>query len=369
MMVKKISALILLSSLAIAGYGQSTPKYSNDFLFVGVGGKAFGMSQSVVASVDDVTAGYWNPAGLVHLENNLEVSYMHSNYFAGIANYDYGGLAFKAGDNNVMGISFVRMGVDGIPNTLDILKNGQLDYDLITEFSAVDYSFMFSYAQKLVKKGLSFGGNAKIIRRKAGEFASAWGFGIDAGLQYKVDNGWRFALVARDVTSTFNAWNFTFTDAQKDILTQQNQEIPKNSLEITLPRFILGAAKHIDIGENYSFDAELNADMTTDGKRNTVLKTDVISIDPHLGIQFGYADAVFLRGGLGNIQKITDIDDKELWSFQPNIGIGVNLDKFAIDYAMANVASAAATNYSHVFSIKFKINSAENSTSTDSTSN
>ena len=218
---------------------------------------------------------------------------------------------------------------------------------------------MFSYAQKLLKDGLSFGGSAKIIRRKAGEFASAWGFGIDAGLQYKLENNWRFALVARDVTSTFNAWNFTFTDAQKDVLTQQNQEIPKNSLEITLPRLVLGAAKRIDFGDDYSFDAELNADLTTDGKRNTVLKTDVVSVDPHLGIQFGYADLVFLRGGVGNIQKVTDIDNKELWSFQPNIGVGVNLDKFAIDYAMANVATTAATNYSHVFSIRFKFNSTE----------
>ena len=145
----------------------------------------------------------------------------------------------------------------------------------------------------------------------------------------------------------------------KRVLTQQNQEIPQNSLEITLPRLVLGAAKRIDFGDDYTFDAELNADLTTDGKRNTVLKTDVVSVDPHLGIQFGYADLVFLRGGVGNIQKVTDIDNKELWSFQPNIGVGVNLDKFAIDYAMANVATTAATNYSHVFSIRFKFNSTE----------
>jgi hypothetical protein len=357
--MKKSLLSIALLVASVSCFGQGTPKYSNEFLFVGVGAKGFGMSQSVIASVDDVTAGYWNPAGLVHLKDNIQLSYMHSNYFAGIANYDYSGLAFKTGENNVMALSFVRMGVDGIPNTLDIWKNGQLNYDLITEFSAVDYSFMFSYAQKLLKDGLSFGGSAKIIRRKAGQFASAWGFGIDAGLQYKLENNWRFALVARDVTSTFNAWNFTFTDAQKEVLTQQNQEIPKNSLEITLPRLVLGAAKRIEFGEDYSFDAELNADLTTDGKRNTVLKTDVVSVDPHLGVQFGYADLVFLRGGVGNIQKETDIDNKELWSFQPNIGVGVNLDKFALDYAMANVAQAAATNYSHVFSIRFKFNSTE----------
>ncbi|MFT5511642.1 MAG: hypothetical protein ACI8SE_000035 [Bacteroidia bacterium] len=357
--MKKILLPLLVLFICASCYGQGTPKYSNEFLFVGVGAKGFGMSQSVIASVDDVTAGYWNPAGLVHLKDNIQLSYMHSNYFAGIANYDYSGLAFKAGENNVMAFSFVRMGVDGIPNTLDIWKNGQLNYDLITEFSAVDYSFMFSYAQKLLKDGLSFGGTAKIIRRKAGEFASAWGFGLDAGLQYKLENNWRFALVARDVTSTFNAWNFTFTDAQKEVLTQQNQEIPKNSLEITLPRLVLGAAKRIEFSDDYTFDAELNADLTTDGKRNTVLKTDVVSVDPHLGIQFGYADLVFLRGGVGNIQKVTDIDDKELWSFQPNIGVGVNLDKFALDYAIANVATTAATNYSHVFSIRFKFNSTE----------
>ena len=357
--MKRTIATFCLIGLVTLAYSQNTYKYSNEFLNVGVGGKALGMSQAVVASVDDVTAGYWNPAGLVHLEDNLQVSYMHSNYFAGIANYDYGALGFKTGENNAMAVSFVRMGVDGIPNTLDILKNGQFDYDLITEFSAVDYAFLFSYAQKLLRKGLSMGGNAKIIRRKAGQFASAWGFGVDAAMQYKLDNDWQFALVARDVTSTFNAWNYTFTDAQKDVLSQLNQPLPKNSLEITLPRFILGAAKHLDLGEKYSFDGELNANITTDGKRNTLLKTNVISVDPYMGLQFGYSDAVFIRGGIGTIQQVTQIDDEQLWSFQPNIGVGVNLDKFALDYAMANVTSAAATNYSHIFSIKFKINPSE----------
>lgn len=357
--MKKISLFLLMALFWSFGYSQNTNKYSNEFLFVGVGGKAFGMSQSVAASVDDVTAGYWNPAGLVHLKDAIQLSYMHSNYFAGIANYDYSGLAFKNGEKGVMAISFIRMGIDGIPNTLDIWKNGQLNYDLITEFSAVDYSFMFSYAQKLKKEGLSFGGSAKVIRRKAGEFASAWGFGLDAGLQYKPENDWRFALVARDVTSTFNAWNFTFTEAQKAVLTQQNQTIPRNSLEITLPRLILGVGKKYEFGNDYTFDSELNLDITTDGKRNTVLKSDVVSVDPHMGIEFGYADAVFLRAGVGNIQEVTTIERKELWSFQPNIGVGLNLDKFAIDYAMANVATTAATNYSHVFSIRFKFNSTD----------
>ncbi len=360
-MIRLFVKFVLIALMCFVSHtnakAQSTPKYSNNFLSVGVGGKAFGMSQSVVASVDDVTAGYWNPAGLVHMKDNIQLSYMHTNYFAGIANYDYGGLAFKAGNNNVMGVSFIRMGIDGIPNTLDLIKNGQIDYDRITEFSAVDYAFLFSYAQKALKDGLSFGGSAKIISRKAGQFAKSWGFGIDAGVQYRTESNWNFAVLARDVTSTFNAWKFTFTEAEKDVLTQTGNSIPKNSLEITLPMIIYGVAKHIDFSDKLSLDIEANVDMTTDGKRNVPIKTDVVSFDPHMGFQLGYANKAFVRGGIGSFQQISDIDQNESWSFQPNIGVGIDLNKFAIDYAMADVADVAVANYSHVFSIRFKINS------------
>lgn len=351
-----LSICFLVGSANMA-QSQSTPKYSNEFLTIGVGGQAFGMSHSVIASVNDVTAGYWNPAGLVNMKDNIQLSYMHTNYAAGIANYDYGGLAFKAGNNNAMGVSFIRMGIDGIPNTLDLFKNGQMDYDRITEFSAVDYAFLFSYAQKALKEGLSFGGNAKIINRKAGQFAKAWGFGIDASMQYHTESDWRFAVVARDVTSTFNAWKYTFTDAEKDVLTQTGNDIPKNSLEITMPRFILGVAKHIDFTEKFTLDAELNIDMTSDGKRNVPLKTDVFSFDPHLGLQFGYSEVVYLRAGLGGFQEIYDIEQSKSWTFQPNIGVGVNLQKFALDYAMANLGEVSTLGSSHVFSIRFRINS------------
>ena len=43
--------------------------------------------------------------------------------------------------------------------------------------------------------------------RKVGDFAHAWGFGIDVGAQYHFKK-WKFALMGRDLTSTFNAWDF-----------------------------------------------------------------------------------------------------------------------------------------------------------------
>ncbi|MCK9206792.1 MAG: hypothetical protein M0P66_06750, partial [Salinivirgaceae bacterium] len=50
------------------GWSQTAPKYSNEFLNIGVGARSFGMSHSTVASVRGVTATYWNPAALTQLK-------------------------------------------------------------------------------------------------------------------------------------------------------------------------------------------------------------------------------------------------------------------------------------------------------------
>ena len=52
---------------------QAVRSYSNEFLNIGVDAAALGMSNAVVASTSDVNAGYWNPAGLVNLEDNQRV--------------------------------------------------------------------------------------------------------------------------------------------------------------------------------------------------------------------------------------------------------------------------------------------------------
>jgi hypothetical protein len=322
---------------------QTTPKYSNEFLSIGVGARSFGMANSVVASVDDVTAGYWNPSGLVKQKEKLQVSFMHSNYFSGLANYDYLGISTLVNEKSTLSFSMVRFGVDNIPNTLDLIRNGQINYDRITSFSAVDYGFFVSYAQKALKNGLSFGGSAKVVHRQAGDFASSWGFGIDMSSRYESENNWTFAIIARDVTTTFNAWTYDFSAAEEEIFLQTNNEIPQNSLELTLPKFIFGVAK------------KMNFDVNTDGKRNTLLKSDLLSGDPHLGLECGYRDMVFLRAGVGNIQQQMDLNFSNQWTFMPNIGVGIKFKQVVLDYALSDIGDQSAAQYSHVFSVRASI--------------
>lgn len=358
--MKKLILYSFSTFLTCYSFGQetdNTPKYSNEFLSIGVGANALGLSNSVVAGVDDVTAGYWNPAGLTEIGDFLQVGAMHAEYFAGIAKYDYIGIAKPIDDKSAAGFTFIRFGVDDIPNTTQLIdKDGNINYDNITTFSAGDYAFLFSYARKLPVDGLSLGGNFKIIYRQVGDFARSWGFGLDAGLKYKLGDKWKFGLLARDVSTTFNAWSFSLDDQMKETFVLTGNEIPENGLEITLPKIILGAQFKTNLVKEFYLKSEIDMAFNTDGRRNVLIRTNPVSIDPYMGLEIGYGKWVALRFGAGNMQWIKNPDLTESLTFQPNIGIGVGFKGISIDYAFTDIGDASVALYSHVFSLRFKFN-------------
>ncbi len=351
-MIKKL--LFILSLLIAQISFAQAPKYSNEFLAIGVGARALAMSGTVVASSQSAYSAYWNPAGLALMHNNRQLSLMHSEYFAGISKYDFGNFAFRLDERSVMAASFIRFGVDNIPNTSELIDaQGNINYDKVTSFSAADYAFLISYARKTNIEGLSLGGNVKIIRRKVGDFGGSWGFGIDLSAQYQKDK-WLFGAVLRDATSTFNAWTFNLDDKMKDVFTRTGNEIPESSLEITMPRINLGAARNFTLPANFGLLLELGMDITTDGKRNVLIKGDPFSIDPHFGLELDFMKIIFLRAGIGNIQQETGIDNKKHTTFQPNIGIGIQIKKIlTIDYALTDIGDQSMALYSNVFSVRF----------------
>ena len=350
-----LQALFIFYIGSTYAQGDLAPKYSNDFLNIGIGASALGKSNAVVAGVNDVTAGYWNPAGLTEVSDFLQVSAMHSEYFGGISKFDYVGLA-KPINNGVGGFSFIRLATDDIPNTTQLIDaNGNVDYDRITTFTAGDYAFIFSYAQKLKIEGLSVGGNFKVIYRHVGDFAKAYGFGIDAGAIYKKGTHWRFGLMLKDVTSTFNAWTYNLDSATIQTFSTTNNEIPTNNLELTLPQLTIGAQYKTPIKNKFYFASEINANLNTDGRRNVLIRTSPISIDPRLGIEFGYGKFAAIRMGVGNMQWIKNADLSESLTFQPNIGLGIGFKNISIDYAFTDIGDASIALYSHVFSIKLGI--------------
>lgn len=347
----KKSFLIILVLISTLNYSQAVRKYSNEFMNIGVDAAALGMSNTVVSTTGDVNSGYWNPAGLIHLEDH-QVSLMHANYFANIAQYDYLAYASPIDDRSAWGISLIRFGVDDILNTTELIDSqGNIDYNRISLFSTADYGFTFSYARKLPVPGFQYGVNAKVIRRIIGKFANSWGFGFDIGLQFEKNN-WQFGLMLRDITTTYNVWNIDEDEYQKisNSIPGENQELPE-STEITAPKAQLGIAKKFIIRYDYSILAAANMNMRF-AKTNDIISTDFVSIDPAAGLEFGYSDLVFVRAGVGNFQNVQQLDNTEKVGFQPNIGLGFKYKGIQIDYALTDLGNQSTALYSNIFSVK-----------------
>lgn len=352
----KTTAFIAFLLLTLLTYGQSTRKYSNEFMNIGVDAAALGMSNAVVSQTADVNSGYWNPAGLTGLDDS-QMALMHSSYFANIANYNYAAFAMPLDDRSAVGISLIRFGVDDILDTTQLIDaQGNINYDRIRLFSAADYGLTFSYARKIPLDGFSYGVNAKVIRRIIGDFASSWGFGLDAGLQFQSQNNWKFGIMARDITTTFNAWTFDKAKLAdiKDAVAGQNQEVPE-STELTIPKLQLGLSKKFVFHYDYSLVTALDLNVRFE-QNNDIISTSIASITPSLGFEFGYTDLVFLRAGVGNFQNELQLDNSENLTFQPNFGVGFKYRGIAIDYAFTDIGDQSAALYSNVFSLRLDFN-------------
>jgi hypothetical protein len=181
---------------------------------------------------------------------------------------------------------------------------------------------------------------------------------LDAGVQYKKGEHWKFGLMARDVTSTFNAWIFNIDAATQEVFINTGNQIPQNGLEITLPRFIAGSHVRYNVGKKGLYaGGEVDLAITTDGKRNALIQSNPFSIDPAIGVELGYKTYVTVRFGVGNMQYVKDFTDKKSLSIQPNIGIGLNVKNFSLDYAFTDLGDQSIALYSHVISLRVKINS------------
>ncbi|MFY0631047.1 MAG: PorV/PorQ family protein [Flavobacteriaceae bacterium] len=347
----KRKQLLFFLLFPIIVQAQAIRNYSNEFLNIGVDAAALGMSRSVVATTNDVNAGYWNPAGLVNIED-YQGSIMYASYFAGIANYNYAAFAMPIDKHSALGVSLIRFGVDDILNTTELIDSqGNIDFNRISLFSAADYALTVSYARNLIFKDLYFGINAKVVRRTIGDFANSWGFGFDAGIQYE-RGSWKFGLMIRDITTTFNIWSIdedAFAAIQSAI-PGQNQELPETT-EITKPKVQFGMARKFNIGRTFHLLTEFDLNLRL-AKTNDLISTGIGSIDPALGFQLDYENFVFLRAGVGNFQRVTEFDGSKNLTLQPNFGVGFTYRGIQVDYALTNIGSVGNALFSNIFSIK-----------------
>lgn len=346
-------ARILLFALAVAApsaSAQTVVKYGAEFLASGVGARALGMGGAFVAHADDVTAGYWNVAGLDALALP-EGAYMHAERFDGAVAFDYAAVAFPISDRSTVAVSFVRSAVDDIANTLDAFDpatglprpNAE---DYVTYFSAADNALFLSYARG-VNERLSVGATAKVIRRGIGEFANAWGYSLDVGAQLDLGR-FRVGLNLQDATGMVQAWSVD--EARFEALAEEDR--PVGLTEVVLPLARLGASTRLDLTDDIGVTLATDVDLGFDGQQANALNVGDVSFRPRLGGEMLYRNTLAFRAG------IADVTTNEAYGTQitPAVGAGLRLGALTVDYGFGDFGGLASElGYAHRVSVGYRL--------------
>ena len=358
--------LVLLVAGAGAAQGQRIAKYGADFLAGGVDARALGMGGAYVSLADEVSAGYWNPAGLSHL-TYPEISYMHVERFAGAVSFDYGAVAFPATERSTVGVSVFRSGVNDIVNTLNawdpVREQPKGNYEsLITTFSAADWALFVGYSRQ-VNERLSVGVTFKGLRRTIGDFANAWGYSVDVAAQYRA-GPYRLGAVVQDVSTMLQSWSvnpgaFELDDAEINPQTGQpytfqdvfDQDLPDGGTALVLPVARLGAGAAWPVGNGHTLTVALDTDVAVDGQRAYVPNIGDVSFRPRLGAAFDYKGVAELRGGL---QRIRYGDTFGL-DLTPSIGAGLDLAQVSVDFSFGDFAGLTAQDLGYSYRISAQL--------------
>ena len=173
--------ILLFTALIVPADVQAQAKVGTtgaQFLEIGVSARAMGMAEAFTAVADDITAVYYNPAGLVSLYGR-EATFTLINLPADI-NYSFSAVGFPLESiGGVLGVSFYHL------NSGDMTER---DYNNGTfigtgrTFSWKDYALSVSYGKYLTDR-FSIGFSVKYIGQFAHDY-SASGWSADVGTNY-----------------------------------------------------------------------------------------------------------------------------------------------------------------------------------------
>lgn len=185
--MKRVIALSLLIFISICVYSQDTglPGY---FLEQGMGARALSMGRGFSAVADDVSALYWNPAGLSQLTKR-SLSVTHIDLFV-LASYDSIGYASPFKNNIYYGIGLVRL----YSGEIERVDSSNMPSGVT---SAQDMGLLLSGAYLLNDK-LSLGTGTNIVNKSFDDINMTWA-GIDAALLYNYNESMHFGLTAKNI--------------------------------------------------------------------------------------------------------------------------------------------------------------------------
>lgn len=269
------------------------------FLKNGYGARASAMSNTFTAVANDVSAIFYNPAGLSS-NTKLQFMGMYSNLYGNMNGVNYGNFGVSKGFNvGTFGLGVIYSKISDIPYVTSLTGPDG------SSFSDNETAFYLSYS-RAVTENVRVGANLKLISHTLAD-ASATGFGADLGVFAKLNEQFSAGVVLQDAI------------APKITLASRSDTYP-GKLKLGVAYKIIPALM-VSPEINYTYDKSV---QFTGGAEWDV-----------------YKNIVTLRGGYNTV------------SSSPSFGVGINYMDVHLDYSYnVNKDLGGVNKFGFVISLK-----------------
>jgi len=285
------------------------------FLKIGVGGRATAMGDAFVAIANDVSALYWNPAGLAQFSEN-QVMFAHNQWVVDI-NHDFVGAVYHLDDENTFGVSLISLSMDEMKVTTEYAPFGTGEY-----FGFSDLAIAISYSKKMTDQ-FSFGGTVRYIEETLDKLKMR-GIMVDLGTYY-----WTGLGSTRFAVTVTNFGNDLAPDGEVVLVGNRTKSEWQSFSPPTM--FRIGFALEPYENDEHRVTTSIQLNHPNDNSENL-----------SLGVEYVWNKMFFARAGY----KI-NVDEQDI-SFGAGVNVPVSIANVSIDYAFANFSRLGSA---HRFSI------------------
>ncbi len=244
------------------------------FLKIGVGARQVALGEAGIATVRDVNAVFWNPAGIAGV-TGVETSFSYNRWLADM-NYVAGAVGVRLRGAGVVALSIASLDYGDIPEA--VVTEGTADPRTGNTFSGGDFMVGLAFSRSFTDR-LSIGVGAKFLRESLFSYAVNT-YAFDIGTNYDMGyKGLRLAMSVQNFGGAVNWLGEGVTDRE------DGYDLPL-VFRIGVATSVVGRDAFVDLGERHDVVLSVEAINTNDYSERL-----------HVGAEYGFGDLITLRGG------------------------------------------------------------------------
>ncbi|MDX1430252.1 MAG: PorV/PorQ family protein [Rhodothermales bacterium] len=305
---------------------------SAQFLKIGVGSRAVAMGGAFVAEANDLSALYWNPAGLSKVRGSA-VQFAYTDYLADI-NYNFAAFGTNLGNLGTLAASLIYL--DSGEMIVRTTDRPDPSAEEAERFSVQDLALQVSYGRALTDR-FSIGTTVKYIREKILN-SSASTMAFDVGLVFTTP------FQALRLGASMSNFGPKMQMSGRDILFSTDPD-PNQSGNVDV---VNSEFRTDEFSLPLMFRLGLAWDAVNDANHRIVLLTDAAHPNDNseylnVGGEYSFRDLIFLRAGVRNL---FERDGEQGATFGG--GLNIRIDRalrMRVDYAYADFGRLEQTHW------------------------